>query len=132
MTNEWKSFPRPTEPDPVALATALASLLPTATGGAPNFQFDGANVSIDYGDWAGKDLQAVQNAVTACVQRTPRLDAQNVVDNSMDLILKAFALVCMDEFNDVRAAITTLGINKPQRTANQIMTSIKNKIATLI
>jgi hypothetical protein len=131
MTISARIFPRASEPDLTALNATLRPLLPvTPSTGDFNSSWDGnANVVVLYGDWSGVDLQAVQNAITACVQRTYRTDAKVYIDN-MDTPLKAAFLVILDEVNTIRTKTGVLPIGAA-RTQNQFFQAIKDKIDTL-
>lgn len=122
-----QTFARASAPHIETLADAIR---PQMQGRSFYLRHENGAVVVECEDFTGVTLANIQAQVDACAADTPIVAAKYAIDNdtgTFTMILRALALVIMDELNIVRQAPST---TFAARTAGQIKTALKNKLDT--
>jgi hypothetical protein len=121
------TFARSTQPDPVALTTAVRAATGDATTVLAN-QFNGTwRGKKNDGPWAAPQIADVQTALDTTPAVTPQLSAQRTID-SFPIEYRALVLALVDAINVLR---THPAIGLSAITPAQAIGAIRAKAATL-
>ncbi len=115
---------RTTEPDPAVLLAQLRAL--DATAGVIHIE-PGPIFTVKKGTaWTGPQITAAQNVLDTASATTPRLSAQDRIDQ-YPIEIRALVLVMIDEINRLRAGTAPATAITPA----QAIAAIRTKAGTL-